>query len=715
MAIGDFLDKLKPGEKPEPETFLALEVTDELVEAAVWRVAEEKTEIVSLGTPVEWNSDKGTTTELVTAVDASVSSATEGLPTEPDQVIFGVPHDWADDDGIVGSRRELLKKVCRELELKPLGFVIVTDSLVRYLKMQEGTPTTSVLIEVTAAKILVVLIHLGQVKAVEVVGRSSDIAADVEEGLTRFPDDGNLPSRFIVFDGLHNLEELIQALVDHDWMAKHRFLHLPKIEALGKDAVIRSIALAGGGEVAKSIGFSVEGTAAPVLPVAPVPLAPVEDNFVVASAEDVGFVESDEVPKKVAPEVVAPPSLHLPRLALPSLSPLVSRLHVPEFTFIKNLKLPMMLPILVLLAFIAFAGAGIWFLPKASVIVTVAPHPVTEAVNLTLSTSASAVDIAGGIIPATVINQSESGSQTVPTTGKKTIGTQASGTVTVYNRSTLTKSFPAGTSLAVGSLKYTFDDSVTVASAATSVGADFSTTTTPGKASAKLTAVAIGDASNAPAGTQFTIANFSKDTYFAQNDTAIAGGTSQDVQVVGKADVDGAVKTLTDSLVASAQSDLSSQSGPGIGIYVQANTAKVDSQTLSTKIGDPAKEVTVTLGVTVQAMRYSTKDAGQLVDSAIESSLPAGFVRSTTPPSVSFGADSSSAVVTVNLLPKLDSAALALALRGKSSSAAQSSLSVIPGYQAAKVEFSPKWLSFFLKFLPFNSHNISVSVISAGN
>ncbi len=788
MAIGDFLDKLKPGERTEPEKFLALELTDDVVAAATWHVAEEKTEIVSLGTPVEWDSEKATTADLVQAVDATVSSAIEGLVTEPDKVIFGVPHGWTDAEGIVTAKRDMLRKVCRELDLKPLGFVVVTDSVLSYLKMQEGTPTTSILIQVTGGEIVTLLVRLGRIEATEVVGRSDDVVADVEEGISRFPDVDNLPSRIVVFNSMHNLDDVVQNLMGNDWNSKFKFLHIPKIEALAKDVVIRSIALAGGREVAKSIGFSVaeekETSREPGTTILPVPkkeekidkaaeqeedadipakkvaiphpvaesdVVPVEDmdsfGFTVGgpslpapveAAEEISPVAAMDPEDEMTPDTAAPTEPndnlatdssqdiahpHRSFLQFPSFSRvalLVKKIRLPNLSLGSIPRLPFVGVGIAMLVVIATAGAAIWFLPKASVVVTATPKDLPQTAQITLSQSGSAVDPTTNTIPATVISQPESGSQTIETTGKKIVGTPAKGTVTVYNNSALAKTFAAGTVLSVGSLKYTFDSAVTVASASSSSSTPGVTTITAGKASGSVTAATIGDASNQPAGTQFTIASFSKDTYFAQNDTVIGGGTSQEVQVVAKADMDSLVKALTDQLVGEAQSSLQSSTGNGVGIYVVPDSGKVDSQEFSAKVGDQAKELTGTLSVTLQAFRYSTTDAGKLVDSAIEKSIPEGYVRTTQPPTVSFsgatGSASSGEVVataqiSVKLLPKINTTALASSLRGKSAAAVEEILKTIPGFESAKVQITPLWLPPRFKLMPQNPQNITVSII----
>lgn len=263
MELGSFLGKLKGEDKVEPQKFLALVLTDEVVQAAVWHVVDGETQIVAIGTPVEWDGDTGTTGELVSAVDATISSAVEGLPEEPSGVILGISPGWTDAKGILGSKHGFIKTICRELELKPLGYVITTDSILSYLKMQEGTPATSVLIQVSRDELILILVRLGRTEGLETIGRGNDIVEDVTEGIARFKVTDNLPSRIILFNSMHDLSDIIQNLLSVDWPSQFNFLHLPKVEALPKDVAIRALAVAGGSEVAKSLGFTVSETTVP--------------------------------------------------------------------------------------------------------------------------------------------------------------------------------------------------------------------------------------------------------------------------------------------------------------------------------------------------------------------------------------------------------------------------------------------------------------------
>jgi hypothetical protein len=759
MALGDFLGKLKGGEKVEPPKFLALVLTDEVVQAAVWHVVNEQTEIVAVGTPVEWDGDTGTTSELVSAVDATISNAVEGVGTEPNGVILGISLGWTDAKGILGSKHDFIKTICKELELKPLGYVITTDSILSYLKMQEGTPTTSILIQVSRDELTLVLVRLGRVEGVETIGRSDDVVKDVIEGVARFKVADNLPSRIILFNSMHNLDDIIQNLLSIDWQAQFNFLHLPKVEALPKDVAIRALAVAGGGEVAKSLGFSVSATPVPSAtppesPVQPSPREePIEDKATleesdVVSAESVGFTSGDVealpateiesfqaldtnnvIPPVAGEEELLPPEetplpkpsrpkLSLPAFALPKLAP-------PKFKFAlpRHFHLPLLLIGGALVLVLGFLFWFIWILPTAKVTIHLTPKTLTQDINLTLSTTAVAVDQGSSVVPATLVTTSQTGEKTVPTTGKKTIGDPAKGDVTIYNLTSLPKTFTAGTTISSGSLKFTLDSDTTVASSSTSIDPNTQVkTTTPGTASVSVTATNIGTGSNLPAGTQFNIANFGQDSYLGKNSAALTGGTSQDIQVVSKDDQAGAVKGLTTELLQALASQTGSNT-PGVGTYLINSSAKVTSESDSAKVGEKAVSFTTNLTVSASLLSYKTADVSTLVNSAIDQAIPSGFTRTTIPASVDLSASTvndkgdtvtGTAKVSISLLPVFDQKNLAESLKGKATNSIASILGArLPGYQSAEIQITPLWLPPRFKSLPLNPKNITFTLVPA--
>lgn len=742
------MGKLKPSEKVEPKKFLALILTDEVVQAAVWNVVGGLTEIVAIGTPVEWDGDTGTTTELVTAVDATISSAVEGLGDEPDNVILGIPNTWVDKNGVLGVKRDFIAKIRKELDLVAIGYVVISESILSYLKIQEGTPTTSILIQVSRDELTLLLVRLGRIEAVENIGRSDDVVEDVIEGITRFKVADNLPSRIILFNSMHNLDEIIQNLLSVDWPAQFNFLHIPKIESLTKDIAIRALAVAGGSEVAKSLGIPVTKT---------IPAQASEENKTeeiqeeveeesrgaekeandLLSAEEIGFTDASKSAKHGKVDFIDPddeppatfsshergksdesPENQITDKKIPFVLP---KIHFPKISFPKFAhNLSSSKPIwwylgggLALLALLAFYL--IWILPSAVVTVNVSPKNIDEKVDLTLSSTETSINFADKIVPAQIESVSQGGEKTKETTGKKTVGEPAKGEVTIYNKTTSPKTFNKGTSLASGNLKFTLDSDVSVASSSSTFEG-----TTFGKNTASVTASSIGAESNLPAGSEFTIQSFGKDSYVAKNDSAFTGGTSEEVQVVGKDDQKTLVKDLTEELLTTLKSTNESILNQGTGVYLIPDSAKLDTVTYSAKVGEEAKSVTANLTIKASLLKYQIVDVETLVNSSIDQKVPPGYIRSDIPSVVELSATSAessddsvrgTANVKVALLPVVDQDGLKNLIKGKKGAQIENILkSYIPGYLTAEVVVSPRWIPTRLKAVPRNPDHIKVLI-----
>ena len=709
------MGKLKGKEKEELKQFLALVLTDEIVQAAVWQVVNEQTEIVALGTPVEWDGDTGTTSELVTAVDATISSATEGMTMEPNEIIFGILPSWTDKAGILGSKRDFIKSISHELELKPLGYVAITDSVLSYLKMQEGTPATSILIQVSRDELTLVLVRLGHIENLETIGRSDDVVTDVLEGIARFKVSDNLPSRIILFNNMHNLDEISQNLMAVEWQSQFKFLHIPKVETLPKDVMIRALALAGGSEVAKSLGFTLSESEPKQTRDTDEVISEVEEELITAEAIGFGVEEQVKEREPDIPEQVVPKEkrkIELPKLVLPSIK--FPKINWQYFLGKKS-------ALLVVSTIIILASIGIWFtwiLPSAQVDISVTPKILDQEVDITLSTTESVVDIAGGIVPAKLETAEAAGEKIVETTGKKTVGEKAKGEVIIYNRTTLTKTFAKGTTLASGSLKYTLDSDISVASK--SAGSDY--IDVPGKTTAAITAATLGSESNLKAQSELTIMNFGRDSYVAKNESDLTGGTAEEIQVVAKEDQKSLVSALTEELLAQITSNIQ-ESSPGEAAYLITSTAKINKEQYSAKVGEQAKTLQGNLTMSVSILHYRTSDVTELINSNIDQAIPAGFVRSPTPATVELTAETISdtgsqvkgqAKVQIALLPDWDITTLSSKLKGKSGGEIEEILKrEIPGFQGASTLIVPKWLPPRFKTMPRNPKKILITISPA--
>lgn len=730
MELGNFLGKLKGKVEEHPESFLALVLTNNLVQSAVWQVAEGKTEIISLGTPVEWDGNTATTNELVQAVDATISSATEGLPTDPSKIIFGLANSWVDQSGILGSKKDLLKSICKDLELKALGYVVLSDCILKYLKMQEGNPATSILIQVAKQDITLSLVKLGRIEASTSITPTGHIAEDVSQALSSFKGNDPLPSRFIVISSMENTSELVQELTSFDWAEVHEFLHTPKIEALPKDVEVHATAVAGGTEVATSLGFVYEPPTTQVeAEVSPdttneadtlesedldLPSSEIEPELL--SAEEVGFStgipssepvdrNTEEVDIDNVEEISIKPKT---KFQLPSFA-------IPKFRF--NISLPssmnkkfflyLLIPaVLVLGVFVA-----LYTVPKAQLSILIKAKPLETTLDLTLSESAESPNVDSKILPVTRSSESITGTKTIPTTGTKLVGEVATGSVTIYNRTTLSKNFLKGTSLSSGNLKFVLDDDVTVASK--SAGADY--VDVPGKATVKISAKDIGSSSNLSAGSEFTLATFGKDSYVAKNDEPLSGGSSKEITTFSEADKKDLVSSLQSELIEELKSKVTSTNSQGF-IVLDQEIEVTDSQ-YSAKVGEEATEVGGTLTFNIPVLSYQFKDIESLVSSSLNTSIPQGYVQTNLNPTINFETKSTAkdedptvtARVSTYVLPVINTTQLAKDVVGKSPSTLPSILSRIPGYLSYDLALTPRFLPPRLQVMPRSSKNIVIT------
>lgn len=713
MSVPNFLDKLAGKKQDLPKTFLALVLSDHRVQAAVWQVVINNTEIVSLGTPVEWDGDVATTSELVQAVDATISSATEGLEIEPDEVVLGLANNWVDPEGIKPSKKDLIKSIKNELSLKPIGYVVISDCIVKYLKMQEGAPPTSILIQIDRSSCTVSLIELGKIKHTVAVGVSDHISSDVAEAIARLPEDGPLPSRFIVVSAMENTSDLVQELTAYDWQKKFSFLHTPKIEALPKDVEVHATAVAGGSEVVSNLGFNLEPEPKEA-PVEQVELTPADFGFGPAAPPELDSTQPDIQPEPdPTPATPLAPtklnSLKMPKLHLPQL---------PHFTFpqlpsfgSRGLYLIIGLVIVVAISL----GFAVYNIPHAVVTIHQQAKSTTQSLNITLSPSASSLSVSDHIIPASLTTQTVTGSDTVEATGTKTIGDPSRGEVTVYNRTSLPKTLLAGTTLTASNLKFTLDSDVTVASR--SAGADY--VDVPGKATVKITASAFGSAGNLPAGTEFSIASFSKDSFVAKNDASLTGGTSQSVTVFADKDKLALLDSLKSKLIEQLKNTLEVDQTPESKYFLMQDTAKVSSQDFSSKLGEQATTVTGNITLTVDVLTYNQSDVQQLVEGAIDSSIPSGFLKTDIPPeieltdtSVTDGGDvSAQANVTIYAASSLDTTHLQDLIKGKSIAETNSIIRSLPGVTSVDVKVTPAPPPR-LTLLPLNPSHINFVTVA---
>lgn len=675
------------GRKKEPQKkFLALRVGSQSVTGVLWTVVDGKVVIGKTDrSPLPSLKDE----EFLPVADRVVSTVSEGEIPEPKEILFGLSPDWIAEGKIVEPQLSLFRKVSRELDLTPLGFVVIPEAIANYYKETEGTPLTAILVGIEVSKLYVTFLRGGKVIKTEIVNvvDSSGLDVLIEQALKKFLDVEVLPSRMLIYDGGEDLEKLKEQILSYPWTQKLPFLHFPKVETVLDVDVVKAVAIAGGTEMG--------GTIDPISNL-PAGRQVTEVENVVPVPVDTGFV----VEKDIATE-----SQKF------NFETLKNKLPKINFKFNFSGKLPLMIGVLVI-GLLVIGVIGYFtlnsFIIKNQVVLTVTPKILEDEREITVVTSGEVADTDPKILAAK-IDVEESGAKRGVVTGKKIIGDKAKGAITVYG-TTLGRTFPAGTTVFNSGLKFVMDNAVTIA---TGSAASLATATV------NITASGIGDSFNLGTNTLFSIGDYPQSSYQGKNDNAFSGGSSRQVLVVIKADQDRLLATLSAELVQKGEADLKNKLGADQQLLAGSLTTTVSKKKFDREIDTEADSVGLNLSVIVTGVILDQKQLAVKMGNLLADKIPSDF---------SFNPDLSTVTVTgskvnktgnvvlstkftTKLLPRFDLQAVAKSISGKDFAGAKQTLSAMPDVTSSNVLLTPAYLGFIGR-VSTNPANIKVEVVS---
>lgn len=735
QASGEFMLGLPKNEPEQKEYFFALEIDLDRIKSAIWTIQEKQVELISLGETQSWQNEK----DLLESVDASLSSAIERLsPTgeikEPSKVVFGLSADWIQENKILPEKVESLKKISQKLELTPLGFMVIPEAVVHWLKKIEGIPPTAILIDLAERKIMVSLVELGKVINTSVVVRSESLGSDLAEGLSRLGRQTPFPARILLYDGEEKLEQARQDLINWPWTEEGvNFLHLPKVEILSSDFDIKAIVLASASQVAEVETFEIkqetekiqtqtfQETEQEVKEEKEIEKPPPE--LVEPEPNVFGFFKGQDISKMnlEIPEEQPEINFQTEKTATPSFLKTtkigLKKLKFLNFSWLKKInfkrffslpgerfgvrettsKKGLIIAILVGLVTLIILGGLFflyWYWPKASIVIFAKPQVLQKDFTIKLDPTASRIDKTNLILPAKKVGTTVEEQKETPTTGTKLTGEKAKGEVTIYNRTAKEKIFLKGTQLiGPNNLQFTLDEDVTVASA--SAGSDY--VTVPGKAVVKTTAGVLGSDSNLASGTEFAVGNFSRSDFIARNDSALSGGTSRQIQVVTKQDQEKILAAVQKELEQKAASDLKSQLNPQEKLIEESLKSTIVEKNFDKKIDEEANTIKLSLKLKVESLSFSENDFKELINDEIQKSVPTNFEYDSGQTETSFQLQGSSqgiftfiASFKANLKPKFDVEEIKKNLVGKKPILGETYLGNLPNVQTFEIKISPR-------------------------
>lgn len=308
------------------EQFLAVKISSSLILATTWSTEAGKvtTGLIGRGEISENGFDA-----LLKAADAAVSQAL-GIKSSA-KTIFGLTPDWIIDGKITEEKLGILKKLCQELDLHPLGYVLLSEALENYFKNTEGAPLTGILIGIDWKAGLpagrqgwVSVYRAGKNLGTVPLPEGENIPDQIEQALKRFHQVDVLPARMIIYDGQEDLTALEEKIMAHPWTKQLPFLHFPKVEVVPAEAVVKAVAM-------------------------------------------VGEEKKPEVEQAIVPKISLP---NLPKFSLPKIS-------LPKFRF--NLAIP----VLALLLLIVGLTTAVYFVPKVKTIVHLSVKSFDKEMDIT--------------------------------------------------------------------------------------------------------------------------------------------------------------------------------------------------------------------------------------------------------------------------------------------------------------------------------------------
>jgi hypothetical protein len=739
----DFKSFLSTKEDKSIEYYWALVIEPEWVQAGIWEIVENKAKIIAVSPSAAWASEEELTSACDTVLSAAVSSFPEDAK-EPSKTVFGVSSTWVSEGQIKGEYLKTLKKVCADLSLTPVGFVVLPEVMAHLIKSEEGSPLSGVVLGVGSQNIELSIFKLGNLIGTANIARSVSVVDDVAEGLTRFADGDNLPSRFLLYDGKEGeLEETKQALLKANWSdyKKIKFLHTPKIEVVTPKRKVHAVSLAGASEIAdvSSLETKGEGKKEEKVSSKTDPAATTERS---ARPEDVGFMVGQDISVQkhgtLADAVKKTTQVEEQKEQIQGkLTENMQDKKKPQQSkgfksnFVLDILRKMKLNVVSLLAkkpkikmsgkraltlggglFLLLIIIGFiswWFLPKATVTIYVSPKKLDEEMTIFVDPGASGSNLAKGILPGDTIETTVSGERTTSTSGTKTIGEKAKGSVTIQNGTAQAIKLPAGTFL------YSAADLKFELAAEASVSAALSPSS-PGTDTVEVVAVGIGAEYNLAKDESFSVGNYPKAEVDAVTTSDLSGGSSRQISAVSEEDMDELEDDLIEELLEEAKDELIGKTSEDQYFIEGSMETTVSTKSFSNKVGDEADNLKLSLTLEVTSLVVENLALSDFAKEVLKDKIPSGYVLREDQVDMRFELEEEEDEVyelfvymEVNLLPEVKPDEIIEEIVGKNSSHAKDYLTSIAGFTRAEINLKPP-LPGWLSTLPHVAKNIEVEL-----
>jgi len=493
---------------------------------------------------------------------------------------------------------EKVKSLVKNLDFTPLGYIEYHEAVVESIEKKENVPLTAVLIEFDKSSLDIFVYRAGKLVFQEGISRTENLIEDLLPVFEKVRTQIVIPSRIILYDSA-DIDTEASRLLTHSWKQDF-FVQTPKVHVMHEQELTEALLKIFLSQIMSPDQGAEERN--------PEEKKEMEDN----KKEVMGFMVGGDVPQK---ETNEHPPRSSKKIANPSLSLFTQGVLSRFASFKKGLKLPSslknnyLLPLIGLALIIGALFLSEAFFHKAEVIVYLPSKKVDKKIvipNLNIVTATDSAKF----------------EDEKKTSGKKSIGDKAKGTVTIYNSSlTEGKTFAKGEILTgPNNLKFVLDADVKIASASGDASSVISSTS-----KGAVTASDIGTESNLSSGTKFTVSGESTSIVIAKNDSAFSGGSRKDVQTVSKQDMEDLKKSIIDKAKDYAKKQIEPKLPKGTHMISQLTLFDVENPDFSHELGEEASEVSIKSQVTITHFDYKDEELSRLISNSFNEEKKAGF------------------------------------------------------------------------------------------
>ena len=253
------------------------------------------------------------------------------------------------------------------------------------------------------------------------------------------------------------------------------------------------------------------------------------------------------------------------------------------------------------------------FLPTAKVTLLAKAQKTPVNVEFTLDSTVKKSDFSQGLVAANQLTVTKDLSAQYTATGKKDVGTKATGSVKISNATSSNPvSLPAGATLTASGKTFSLNQGVTVPGATVSGGI------VPGTINTQITATQNGDSYNL-SGATFSVSSGGP-LLTATGSTS--DGTTKIAVVVTQADIDKAQKEMIDSASQNAKQDVESKSSSDERFFPETFTSTVSGLTASAPVDSESSGGTVSAKVKYSELSANNTDLDKLFTEQIKTQIP---------------------------------------------------------------------------------------------